>query len=64
MLTALDLFAGAGGATQGLKDAGYRVLAAVEKCADAVRTFSTNHPEVRVLERTSAGWIPEPCGNR
>ena len=51
MLTALDLFAGAGGATQGLKDAGYRVLAAVEKCADAVRTFSANHPEVRVLER-------------
>ena len=51
MLTALDLFAGAGGATQGLKDAGYRIITAVEKCADAVRTFSANHPEVLVLKR-------------
>ena len=51
MLTALDLFAGAGGATRGLKDAGYRVLAAVENWSDAVRTFSANHPEVAVLER-------------
>lgn len=51
MLTALDLFAGAGGATQGLKDAGYRVLAVVEEWSDAVRTFSANHPEVGVLER-------------
>ncbi len=51
MLTALDLFAGAGGATQGLKDAGYRVLAAVEEWCDAVRTFSVNHPEVGVIER-------------
>jgi len=50
MLTALDLIAGAGGATQGLKDAGYRVLAVVEEWSDAVRTFSANHPEVRVLE--------------
>ncbi len=50
MLTALDLFAGAGGATQGFKDAGYRTLAAVEQCADAVRSFAANHPEVRVVE--------------
>lgn len=51
MLTALDLFAGAGGTTQGLKDAGYRVLAAVEKRSDAVRSFTANHPEVGVLEQ-------------
>lgn len=49
MLTALDLFAGAGGATQGLTDAGFRVLAAIEKDADAVATFEANHPGVRVL---------------
>ena len=51
MLTALDLIAGAGGATQGLKDAGYRVLAAVEEWSDAVRMFSANHPEVGVLDQ-------------
>ncbi len=51
MLTALDLFAGAGGATQGLKNAGFHVLAAVEEAADAARTFSVNHPEVSVLAR-------------
>ena len=51
MLTAIDLFAGAGGATQGLKDAGYRVVAAVEEWSDAVRTFSANHPEVAILAR-------------
>lgn len=48
MPTAIDLFAGAGGATQGLKQAGFRVLAAVENDRDAVDTFSGNHPEVRV----------------
>jgi len=48
MLKALDIFAGAGGATQGLKDAGYRVLAAVEEWSNAVRTFSTNRPEAGV----------------
>ena len=49
MPTAIDLFAGAGGATQGLKDAGFRVLAAVEYDADAAATFEANHPDVYML---------------
>ena len=47
--TAIDLFAGAGGSAQGLSDAGFRLLAAIEQAKDAASTFATNHPSVRVL---------------
>lgn len=50
-LTAIDLFAGAGGATCGLKEAGYSILAAVEKDRSAAKTFSANHPEAKLLQR-------------
>jgi DNA (cytosine-5)-methyltransferase 1 len=49
--TAVDLFAGAGGATQGLKDAGFRVLGAVEIDIDAGRSYKLNHPETRLYQR-------------
>ena len=49
--TAIDLFAGAGGATQGLKDAGVNVLAAIEIDKDAGQTYSRNHPEVKLFRR-------------
>ncbi len=49
--TAVDLFAGAGGTTQGLKDAGFTVLAAVENDPDATATYRANHPEVTLYER-------------
>lgn len=47
-LTAIDLFAGAGGSTQGLSDAGFRVVGAVENDETAASTLSTNHPSVEV----------------
>jgi DNA (cytosine-5)-methyltransferase 1 len=50
-LTAIDLFSGAGGTTQGLRDAGYDVLFAVENDASAARSFAANHPGVEILER-------------
>ncbi len=50
-LTAVDLFSGAGGTTQGLRDAGYRVLAAVEKDSDAAQTFAANHPDTELFDR-------------
>ncbi|MDH6132953.1 DNA (cytosine-5)-methyltransferase 1 [Kitasatospora sp. MAA4] len=49
-LSAIDLFAGAGGATQGLRDAGFSVLAAVENDPEAAETYRANHSRVRLFE--------------
>lgn len=44
-LTTLDLFCGAGGITEGFRQAGYRCLYANDVMPEAVETFSENHPE-------------------
>jgi DNA (cytosine-5)-methyltransferase 1 len=50
-LTAVDLFSGAGGTTQGLKNAGFDVLAAVEVDEAAVKSFSANHGSTHLIGR-------------
>lgn len=45
MMTATDLFAGAGGSSAGLELAGFDVLAAANHWPTAVATHSANHPE-------------------
>jgi DNA (cytosine-5)-methyltransferase 1 len=48
MLTVLDLFAGAGGLSQGLKDAGMEVIAAAEWDEDALATYKQRHRSARL----------------
>ena len=50
-LTAIDVFAGGGGLTVGLKRAGFQVVCAVEKEEHACATYRANHPLVRLLEQ-------------
>lgn len=47
-LTAVDLFAGPGGMTQGFKNAGFAVVGAVERDPVAGETYALNHPEVHL----------------
>ena len=50
-LTAIDLFSGAGGLTEGLRLAHFRVLGAVEHDALASETYRRNHPGVYLWEQ-------------
>ena len=48
---AIDLFSGCGGLTEGLKQAGFRVIGAIE-CKDvAVKTYEANHKNVNVWSK-------------
>lgn len=47
-LLAIDLFSGCGGLTEGLKQAGINVIAAVEIDAKAQATYRLNHPSVNL----------------
>ena len=59
-LTGIDLFCGCGGFTLGLKQAGFRTLAAIDVSDDAVAVFRANFPEIpHVMERDLTGFPPQ-----
>jgi DNA (cytosine-5)-methyltransferase 1 len=49
-LSAVDLFCGAGGLSQGLAQAGWGVIAAADHDPDACATFRLNFPATRLIE--------------
>lgn len=49
-LTAIDLFSGCGGLTEGLKQAGFKVIAGVEVDKNAAKAFRMNHSETMLFE--------------
>lgn len=51
MLTAIDLFCGAGGITEGFRQAGFRCLYGNDSNQNAIQTFRINHPKVWVDPR-------------
>ena len=50
MYTVIDLFSGAGGLSQGFKQAGFDIKAAFEKSASAKATYSKNFPGVAIYD--------------
>ncbi|WCO66815.1 DNA cytosine methyltransferase [Iamia majanohamensis] len=62
--TALDLFAGPGGMTQGFRTAGYKVVGAVEIDDLAVETYEANHPGVPVFHNDIRSLSPTQSRRR
>lgn len=73
MITAIDSFAGGGGSTEGLTQAGVQVVWAANHWDLAVGTHQDNHPDIehhtanlhdldwRTVPRTELGWFSPSC---
>src|SRR5690349_21511641 len=51
-LTAIDLFSGAGGLSEGFRQAGFQILAANDSDNDAATTYRAAHPATCFLDGT------------
>ena len=63
-LTTIDLFCGAGGITEGFREAGYRCLYGNDSMPEAIETFSLNHPEAWSDARSIEDIKPEKVRSR
>lgn len=60
-LRVIDLFAGAGGLSQGLAaQRRFRTICAVEQSPQAAATYQANHPEVELFCGDIANWLDGP----
>ncbi len=57
--TAIDLFSGCGGLSQGLVQAGFKVLAAIELDKKAATTYTLNHPKTKMFNMDIISLPPE-----
>lgn len=54
--TAIDLFCGAGGTSQGLVQAGFNIIGAIDNNRPAIETYRENHPAVKTYAR-DVRWL-------
>jgi DNA (cytosine-5)-methyltransferase 1 len=59
VLAAIDLFCGAGGLTEGLSQAGFTVIGAVDVAPLAIEAYRINHPDTIVWKRDIRRLSPE-----
>jgi DNA (cytosine-5)-methyltransferase 1 len=65
-LTTIDLFCGAGGITEGFREAGFKCLYANDCMPEAIRTFEYNHPgtwaDCRSIEKVKPAEVRSKLG--